>query len=89
MIYNNGEERNSAINLYSIIIYLIILRTILTIVVINDFEYKVFDIIVIFLNTIVSEDINIFIKQPKDFKNGTKQVYKFYKTLYSLRKSFR
>ena len=72
MIYNNGEERISAINLYSIIIYLIILRTILTIVVINDFEYKVFDIIVIFLNTIVSEDINIFIKQPKGFKDNIK-----------------
>ncbi len=87
MVCGNKEERDSATDLYSIIIYLTILRTILIIIAVDDLKYKTFDIIAVFFNTIVLKDINMFIKQSKDFKDGTKRIYRLYKTLYGLRKS--
>ena len=62
MVYGNKEKRDSAINFYFAVIYLTILRTILTIVIIDNFEYKTFDIIVIFFNVIILKDINMFIE---------------------------
>jgi len=89
MVYGNKEKRDSTVDLYFIMIYLIILQMILAIVVIDDFEYKAFDMIVTFFNVIVSEDIDIFVKQLKGFKDGIRRVYKLYRVLYRFRKSLR
>ena len=62
MVYNNGKKRDSTIDLYSIVIYLTILRMILTIIAVDDFEYEIFDIIITFFNTIVLKDIDMFIE---------------------------
>ena len=58
------------------------------IIIIDDFEYEVFDMIVAFFNAIVLKGIDIFMKQSKDFKDGIRRVCKLCKVLYSLRKSF-
>jgi len=89
VVCNNGEERDSTADLYSAVIYLTILRTILAIVIIDDFEYKVFNIIAMFFNTIVLKNINMFVKQLKGFKDKTKRIYRLYKTLYNFKKSSR
>ncbi len=62
MVYNNKEKRDSTIDLYSIVIYMTTLQTILTIIAIDNFEYKIFNIITTFFNAIISKDINIFVK---------------------------
>jgi len=62
MVYSIRKKQDSTIDLYSIMIYLTILQIILTIITIDDFKYKTFDIIITFFNTIVLKGINIFIK---------------------------
>ena len=88
MVYNNKEERDSITDFYFAIIYLTTLQIILAIIIIDNLKCETFDIIITFFNTIVSKDTNVFVKQPKDFKNSIKRIYKFYKVLYSFRKSF-
>ncbi len=60
MVYGNKEKRDSTVDLYFIMIYLIILQMILAIVVIDDFEYKAFDMILEnhFVNSLISLPLN-------------------------------
>ncbi len=62
MVCNNREKRDSTTDLYSIIIYLTTLRTILTIIAVDNLEYKIFDMIVTFFNAIVSKGTDVFVK---------------------------
>ena len=87
VVCGNGEEPDSTADLYAAVIHLTTLRVILAIVAINDLECETFDMIAAFLNAIVPEGTEVFVEQPKGFKDGTRRVCRLRKALYGLRKS--
>ena len=68
-------------------VYSSILKIIYTIIIVYDLEIEIFNIVAIYLNANIFENIIIFIYQPRKLNDGTDRTCRLKKALYSLHSS--
>jgi len=66
------------------VVYSSILKVIYTFIVIYDLEVEIFDIVAVYFNVDIPEDVIIYIRQLCGLDDGIGCIYLFKKALYSL-----
>ncbi|EAQ82905.1 hypothetical protein CHGG_11081 [Chaetomium globosum CBS 148.51] len=83
--FENGDYQPYEV--YSAVVHASTVRIFFNLVAALDLECHQFDVVSAFLNAIVPDDVDVYVRQPTGFEDGTDKVCRLVKALYGLQRS--